>query len=64
MKLAQSANPAHMSCYNLTYKEKTSLSINQKRGLVSPLPTETEEKIFTLTSQWLTSRGFDHYEVS
>jgi oxygen-independent coproporphyrinogen-3 oxidase len=62
--MVASANAAHVSCYNLTYKEKTSLSINQKRGLVSPHPTETEEKFFTLTSQWLTSKGFDHYEVS
>ena len=64
LERAVSFEPTHLSCYQLTLEGRTPL-----RGMVEShtvkLPTEeTGRRLFLATSEFLTSRGFVHYEIS
>jgi oxygen-independent coproporphyrinogen-3 oxidase len=64
LERALSFNPAHLSCYQLTSEGETPLARMVGLGRVS-LPGEEEEAdLFLLTSSFLGSHGFAHYEVS
>lgn len=54
----------HLSCYGLTVEPRTPLAKQVTRGLVSPTDDETMRERFVFTSEYLTQRGFEHYEVS
>lgn len=54
----------HLSCYSLTVEERTPLAKQVTRGLVVPEPDETMRERFLFTHEYLTARGFSHYEVS
>jgi putative oxygen-independent coproporphyrinogen III oxidase len=56
--------PEHLSCYQLTLAAATSLGRRAARGELVPLPEEAQREFFLRTAQFLTERGYLHYEVS
>jgi oxygen-independent coproporphyrinogen-3 oxidase len=57
-------NPEHLSCYQLTLADDTPMGRWAAQGQVVPLIEETQRELFLLTSQFLTARGYLHYEVA
>jgi oxygen-independent coproporphyrinogen-3 oxidase len=57
-------NPEHLSCYHLTLAPDTPLGRRAARSEVTPLGEEEERAFFLLTAQFLSERGYLHYEVS
>jgi len=57
-------NPAHLSCYQLTYEDATTLGKMKKNGLIKSLTEEEEYRFFMETSQYISGNGYLHYEVS
>jgi len=56
--------PEHLSCYELTLEEGTPLHRRIRDDRIS-LPGEEEGlRFFSMTSDFLTGRGYTHYEVS
>ena len=56
--------PEHLACYQLTLKKNTPFRARYRRGKIR-LPNEAEQKrFFLLTSQYLSERGYIHYEIS
>ncbi len=54
----------HLAVYGLTVEERTVLHKQVARGLVRPVDEETYAERFRFTMEYLTGRGFDHYEIS
>ncbi|MBF0113202.1 MAG: radical SAM family heme chaperone HemW [Desulfamplus sp.] len=57
-------SPEHLSCYMLSYEPETPMFRAYKRGDITPLDDESVASLFRLTSKYLTSNSFCHYEVS
>jgi len=57
-------HPSHLSCYMLTYEEKTPMGIQKRRGAFETLPEETLVEMFKTGTRFLESRGFFQYETS
>lgn len=57
-------HPEHLSCYQLTLGEDTPLGRRAARGELTPLGEEAERDFFLRIAQFLTGRGYIHYEVS
>jgi oxygen-independent coproporphyrinogen III oxidase len=57
-------NPPHLSAYNLTYEEGTTLFTQRQAGTIKPLNDNVERKMYQRTIQRVTSAGLDHYEIS
>ncbi|MBF0243115.1 MAG: radical SAM family heme chaperone HemW [Desulfamplus sp.] len=57
-------SPEHLSCYMLSYEPETPMFSAYKRGEITPLDDESVASLFRLTSKYLTSKSFCHYEVS
>ena len=53
----------HFSTYSLTVEERTPLAKQVSRGLVEPAGDEAMRELFLFTMEYLTDRGYDHYEV-
>ncbi|NNF57362.1 MAG: radical SAM family heme chaperone HemW [Rhodothermaceae bacterium] len=53
----------HLSTYSLTIEDRTPLAKQVALGRVSPVTDETMRERFLFTMEFLTARGFDHYEV-
>lgn len=53
----------HFSTYSLTVEERTPLAKQVLRGLVEPATDDTMRDRFLFTMEYLTERGYDHYEV-
>ncbi len=64
LDIAQSFEVPHISTYNLTVEESTPLANQVERGLVIPVDDEESMNQFAFTMDYLTSRGYDHYEIS
>lgn len=56
--------PDHISAYSLIYEQGTPLYSKLKKGLVQPLPEETDVEMYKLVIEMLRSAGYDQYEVS
>jgi len=56
--------PEHISAYNLTYEEGTPFASLRQRGVLRPLPEETEVAMFTGTQEILSAAGYVQYEIS
>ncbi len=57
-------SPEHLSCYLLTVEPGTRFGQLQERGRFSPPEEEAARRLFLLTSEYLTSHGYIHYEIS
>ncbi|MHB9072678.1 MAG: radical SAM family heme chaperone HemW [Desulfobaccales bacterium] len=57
-------NPEHLSCYQLTLAEDTPMGRSLAQGDLVPPDEETQREFFLLTDQFLTQRGYLHYEVA
>ena len=56
--------PEHLSCYMLSYEHDTPMFEAYQSGEITPLDDEYMASLFRLTSEYLVSKGFIHYEVS
>jgi oxygen-independent coproporphyrinogen-3 oxidase len=56
--------PEHLACYMLTVEPGTPLADDQCAGRFKPPPEDQVAGLFTATSEFLTGRGFRHYEIS
>jgi len=64
LRQALALQPDHLSTYGLTYEEKTPLWKRRQRGLIQPVPEESEREYYQLAMEMLTAAGFEHYEIS
>ncbi|HUH65965.1 MAG TPA: radical SAM family heme chaperone HemW [Syntrophales bacterium] len=64
LERALSLEPAHLSCYQMTFSEGTPFGRMKAEGRIAVTDEETERDFFLLTSRFLQERGFIHYEVS
>ncbi len=64
LKRAREFDPDHLSCYQLTIAESTPFGRLREAGRITPLGEEAERTFFLLTSEYLTSQGYIHYEIS
>lgn len=64
LDMALSFEPAHLSCYMLTWEAGTPLTRRMEKGLVAPLDEEPSARLFETTMAVLKDRGFVHYEIS
>ena len=61
---ALALEPTHLSCYMLTLEPGTPLHALHGAGRFSPMPKPDQVDLFLSASKLLTSRGWDHYEIS
>jgi oxygen-independent coproporphyrinogen-3 oxidase len=61
---ALSFEPAHLSCYQMTFEESTPFGRMKAEGRIAAADEETERAFFLLTSRFLEEHGFIHYEIS
>jgi oxygen-independent coproporphyrinogen-3 oxidase len=57
-------NPAHLSCYMLSFEPGTPLEKSRAAGAVSPMRDGRLGDLFLFTSETLTRAGYEHYEIS
>ncbi len=56
--------PTHISCYSLIVEPGTSLFSMVQSKQVIPLDTDSDAELYEFTIDFLTSHGFEQYEVS
>ena len=56
--------PEHISCYQLTFEDRTPFGKMLAEGKISALCEEDERAFFILTSTFLQRHGYVHYEIS
>jgi oxygen-independent coproporphyrinogen-3 oxidase len=56
--------PDHISAYSLIYEHGTPLYAQLKKGLVQPLPDDTDAEMYASVIDTLTGAGYGQYEVS
>ena len=54
----------HISCYALTIEEKTAFRHWIDTGKIAPVSEEESAEAFLFTHDFLSSKGFEHYEIS
>lgn len=54
----------HLSCYALTVEPGTLLDNLTRRKQVPPVASEDQARQFLLMTDYLTSKGYEHYEIS
>ena len=54
----------HVSVYCLTWEPGTAFASQRRKGLLRPVPEETERAMFELAIDHLEAAGYEHYEVS
>jgi oxygen-independent coproporphyrinogen-3 oxidase len=64
LKQAVSAIPEHISCYMLTFEQGTKMEKDRKKGCFKPMTEKLIGDLFEATIDFLTSQGYEHYEVS
>jgi oxygen-independent coproporphyrinogen-3 oxidase len=64
LKQAVSANPEHISCYMLSFETGTKMENDRKKGCFKPMTQSLTGDLFETTMGFLTSCGYEHYEVS
>ncbi|GIW50715.1 MAG: coproporphyrinogen III oxidase [Gemmatimonadales bacterium] len=64
LEAAVALEPDHLSIYGLSVEPRTPLSRWISRGAIAPPREERYAEEFLLAHEYLTARGFDHYEVS
>lgn len=61
---AVAMEPAHLSCYGLTYEKGTPLWREQQAGRVVAAEDEVERTMYLHAHDYLTGLGYEHYEIS
>ena len=56
--------PDHISCYNLTIEEQTAFHKWDRQGKIKILDESLQFDQFIKGHEFLTARGYDHYEIS
>jgi putative oxygen-independent coproporphyrinogen III oxidase len=64
LEQALSYAPEHLSCYQLTLAPETPMGRRLAAGSLTPPDEETQRQFFLLTANFLTARGYLHYEVA
>lgn len=64
LQRALSFEPAHLSCYQMTFEKGTPFARMKAEGRIGVADEETERIFFLLTSRFLEDHGFIHYEIS
>ncbi len=64
LEQALTFRPAHMSCYLLSIESGTPFGRRHLEGRLQRLDEEAERTFYLLTSEYLRSHGYEHYEVS
>jgi len=64
LKQATSLGLKHISTYCLTYEKNTPLFLQVKKKFVVPLGDEVLAQMYKKTIDYLTKKGFKHYEIS
>ncbi len=64
LKTALEYTPAHLSCYTLSYEEKTPLHTALINGEFMAQNDEIVARLFTRTMEILAENGYVHYEIS
>ena len=64
LETALSFNPEHLSCYQLSLAPETPMGRIFAAGQLTALDEETQREFFLLTVNFLTARGYLHYEIS
>jgi oxygen-independent coproporphyrinogen-3 oxidase len=64
LETALSFTPEHLSCYQLTVAEATPLGQMVAAGQVRLPDEDTQREFFLRTGEFLTDRGYLHYEVA
>jgi oxygen-independent coproporphyrinogen-3 oxidase len=64
LKAAVELKPEHISCYMLTYAPGTLLYRQRKDRNIKPLPDRRLRRLYEITTQFLSAKGYDQYEIS
>jgi len=64
LETALSFEPEHLSCYQLTVEEGTVFGHMKEKGNLAPIGEDLEREFFLSTSEFLTEKGYLHYEIS
>lgn len=56
--------PAHMSCYGLTYEPNTPMTAKLRAGQIARIDESLEAQMYEATMERLADAGFEQYEVS
>jgi oxygen-independent coproporphyrinogen III oxidase len=56
--------PEHLSCYMLTYEAGTRLDVQRKQGRIIPIDEDRAQTLFKITWTFLSSQGYEGYEIS
>jgi oxygen-independent coproporphyrinogen-3 oxidase len=64
MEEALSHSPAHISAYELTFKEGTDLHRRMRAGITAPLDEDARAGLFADTERLLAAAGLPQYEIS
>jgi len=64
LEAAVAFNPAHLSCYLLSYEPGTLLHARRQAGEIRTLPLKRRAGLFMSTVRFLEARGYAHYEIS
>jgi len=64
LKKAVRMDPAHLSCYLLSYAPGTMFFARRTSGIITALPQKRRATLFLTASEFLEKHGYTHYEVS
>ncbi len=64
LQTAVTLNIPHLSCYALTVEEKTALHHMIQKKTTKPVNADTQARQFIQLSNFLTTQGYKHYEIS
>ncbi len=56
--------PDHLSCYQLTFHERTPYGTGLRKGVLREAPEAVQAALFELTHEFLRDAGYEGYEVS
>jgi oxygen-independent coproporphyrinogen-3 oxidase len=64
LEAALALEPAHLSCYGLTYEPNTPLAARLRAGGITRVDEDLEAAMYEAAIDRLAGAGFEHYEIS
>lgn len=64
LEKAVAFEPQHLSCYMLTYEQGTPMDRNRQKSCFQPMDGKRAGELFQITAEFLSTRGYQHYEIS